>query len=110
VAVRYGRIHAIGTRQDAQSWGPAEVVDFGGAVLTPGLVDCHVHPVMGLDMTRGCDLSGITDLAAVRALLRAEAEVTPAGEWVRGWGLDPNAFGSVPVRRELIDDVVSGLP
>ncbi|MDQ0827616.1 putative amidohydrolase YtcJ [Arthrobacter sp. B2I5] len=110
VAVQNGRIQAIGTRQDAQSWGPAEVLDFGDAVLTPGLVDCHVHPVMGLDMTRGCDLSGITDLAAVRALLRAEAESTPAGEWVRGWGLDPNAFGSAPVHRELIDDVVTGRP
>lgn len=110
VAVRDGRISALGTRQDAQSWGPAEIVDFGDAVLTPGLVDCHVHPVMGLDMTRGCDLSGITDIAAVRALLRAEAEATPAGEWVRGWGLDPNAFGSVPVHRELMDDVVAGRP
>ena len=93
VAVRNGRIHAIGTRKDAASWGPAEeVLEFGDAVLTPGLVDCHVHPVMGLDMTRGCNLSGITDLAAIRALLRAEADATPAGDWVRAWGLDPNAF------------------
>jgi predicted amidohydrolase YtcJ len=110
VAVRDGHIQAVGTRHDAQSWGPAEVIDFGDAVLTPGLVDCHVHPVMGLDMTRGRDLSGITDLAAVRALLRAEAAATPAGEWVRGWGLDPNAFGSAPPHRELIDDVVAGRP
>jgi hypothetical protein len=110
IAVRDGRIQAIGTRDEARSWGESEVIDFGGAVLTPGLVDCHVHPVMGLDMTRGCDLSGITDLAAVRALLRAEAEATPPGGWVRGWGLDPNAFGSVPPHRELIDDVVGGRP
>ncbi|MBX7443840.1 MULTISPECIES: amidohydrolase [unclassified Arthrobacter] len=111
VAVRNGRIHAIGTRKEAASWGRAEeVLEFGDAVLTPGLVDCHVHPVMGLDMTRGCNLSGITDLAAIRALLRAEADATPAGDWVRAWGLDPNAFGSVPPHRELIDDVVAGRP
>lgn len=110
VAVRDGLIAAVGTRTDAEGWGPAEVMDFGDAVLTPGLVDCHIHPVMGLELTRGCDLSGVTDLAAVRALLRAEAEVTPAGEWVRGWGLDPNVFGSAPAHRELIDDAVSGRP
>lgn len=111
VAVRKGRIDAIGTRKDAESWGQArEVLDFGDAVLTPGLVDCHVHPVMGLDMTRGVDLSGMTDFAAVRALLRAEADATPAGEWVRGWGLDPNSFGSAPPHRELIDDAVGGRP
>lgn len=111
VAVRNGRIEAVGTRKEAASWGTAEnVIDFGDAVLTPGLVDCHVHPVMGLDMTRGCDLSGVTDLATVRALLRAEADATPAGEWVRAWGLDPNSFGSAPPHRELIDDAVGGRP
>ena len=46
----------------------------------------------------------------MRALLRAEAAATPAGDWVRGWGLDPNVFGSAAAHRELIDDVVSGRP
>ena len=29
---------------------------------------------------------------------------------MRGWGLDPNVFGSAAAHRELIDDVVSGRP
>ena len=110
VAVQDGVIAAIGTRADAETWAAAEVIDFGDAVLTPGLTDCHVHPVLGLEMTRGCDLSGAADLADVRALLRAEAEATPPGDWVRGWGLDPNVFGSVAAHHELIDDAVSGYP
>ncbi|MHC6229403.1 amidohydrolase [Arthrobacter sp. MMS24-T111] len=111
VAIRDGRIQAIGTRKEAEAWATAEnLIDFGDAVLTPGLVDCHVHPVMGLDMTRGCDLSGASDLATVRARLRAEADATPAGEWIRAWGLDPNVFGSAQPHRELIDDVVAGRP
>jgi predicted amidohydrolase YtcJ len=110
VAVEGGVIAAVGSRDDAENWPAAEVIDFGAAVLTPGLVDCHMHPVFGLELTRGIDLSGATDLAGVRALLRAQAEATPAGDWVRGWGLDPNVFGSATAHRELIDDVVSGLP
>ncbi len=110
VAVQDGVIAAVGSREDAEGWPAAEVIDFGAAVLTPGLVDCHIHPVFGLELTRGCDLSGAKDLAEVRALLRAEAEATPAGDWVRGWGLDPNVFGSAAAHRELIDDVVSGRP
>lgn len=110
VAVRDGVIAAVGSRSDAEAWPAAEVVDFGSAVLTPGLVDCHIHPVFGLDLTRGCDLSGAKDLAEVRALLRATAEATPPGDWVRAWGLDPNVFGSAAAHRELIDDVVSGQP
>jgi len=50
------------------------------------------------------------DLAAVRALLRAEAAATAPGDWVRGWGLDPNVFASGAGHRELIDDAVSGRP
>jgi predicted amidohydrolase YtcJ len=110
VAVQDGVIAAIGTRTDAENWPAAEVIDFGAAVLTPGLVDCHVHPVLGLELSRGCDLSGATDLADVRALLRAEAEATVPGDWVRAWGLDPNVLGSDAPHRELIDDAVSGHP
>jgi predicted amidohydrolase YtcJ len=110
VAVHDGVITAIGTRADAENWPAAKVIDFGAAVLTPGLVDCHVHPVLGLEMTRGCDLSGAADLADVRGLLRAEAAATAPGDWVRGWGLDPNVFGSKSAHGELIDDAVSGYP
>lgn len=110
VAVKDGVIAAVGTRADAESWQAPEVTDFGSAVLTPGLVDCHIHPVLGLELTRGRDLSGATDLGQVRAMLREEAAETPPGEWVRGWGLDPNLFGSAQCHRELIDDVVSGRP
>jgi predicted amidohydrolase YtcJ len=110
VAVRGGVIAAVGSRADAAGWQAAEVIDFGDAVLTPGLVDCHIHPVFGLELTRGCDLSGAADLAAVRALLRAEAAATAPGEWVRGWGLDPNVFGSAAAHRGLIDDAVAGRP
>jgi predicted amidohydrolase YtcJ len=110
VAVQNGVVAAVGTRSEAENWAAAEIIDFGAAALTPGLVDCHMHPVFGLELTRGCDLSGARDLAEVRALLRAEAAATAQGDWVRGWGLDPNVFGSAAAHRELIDDVVSGRP
>ncbi len=110
VAIQDGVVAAVGSRAEAENWPAAEVIDFGAAVLTPGLVDCHIHPVLGLELTRGCDLSGARDLAEVRALLRAEAAATAQGDWVRGWGLDPNVFGSAAAHRELIDDVVSGRP
>ncbi|MFE4198494.1 amidohydrolase [Paenarthrobacter sp. NPDC056912] len=110
VAVRGGVITAVGSRQDAENWRQAgtRVVDLGNATLTPGLVDCHIHPVFGLDLTIGCDLSGAGTLAEVRALLRDE---TPDdGGWLRGWGLNPNAFGSVPLHRNAIDDITGDRP
>ncbi|MET4620279.1 putative amidohydrolase YtcJ [Arthrobacter sp. 2762] len=116
VAVSAGMIAAVGSREDAQEWRKpgTRVVDLGGATLTPGLVDCHIHPVFGLDLTIGCDLSGASTLAEIRALLLAEsarfAESVNDGGWLRAWGLNPNAFGPVPLHRSVIDEVSGGRP
>ncbi|MFH9064371.1 amidohydrolase [Streptomyces coeruleorubidus] len=109
VAVRDGLIAAVGDETDVRDWcGPGtEVVRLDGAHLVPGLVDAHSHPVWGLDMATGTDLSGVTDLAGLRAAL-AGAERTDG--WVTGFGLDHNAFGGRPVDRDLIEDVLDGTP
>ncbi|MER5294395.1 amidohydrolase [Streptomyces pharetrae] len=109
VAVHDGRIAAVGEPDDVRDWrGPGtEVVDLGGGWLVPGLVDAHSHPVWGLDMATGLDLSGVTDLDGLRAAL-ASAERTDG--WVVGFGLDHNVFGGRPVDRALIEDVLAGAP
>jgi len=61
-------------------------------------------------MTAGLDLSGCADLGAVRAALREAALLAQPGEWVLGWGLDPNSFGTIPVGSGAIEDVLNGRP
>ncbi|MEV6837820.1 amidohydrolase [Streptomyces sp. NPDC051133] len=109
VAVHDGVITAVGEAADVRDWrGPGtEVVDLHGAHLVPGLVDSHSHPVWGLDMATGTDLSAVTDLAGLRAAL-ARAERT--GGWVVGHGLDHNAFEGRPVHHALVADVLGGTP
>ncbi|MFI8516659.1 amidohydrolase [Streptomyces sp. NPDC085481] len=109
VAVRDGLITALGDATDARAWrGPGtEVVDLGGATLTPGLTDAHSHPVWGLEMSAGLDLSGVTDLDGLRAALKS----APRREgWVVGFGLDHNVFGGRPVHHALVADVLDGAP
>ena len=112
VAVTGGRITAVGNRADVLAWrGPrTEVIDLGGATLTPGLTDSHMHPVLGLNMTAGLDLSGAGDLGAVRAALHAAAAAAGPDEWILGWGLDPNAFGTTAIGSAAIEDVLGGRP
>ncbi|MEV0117773.1 amidohydrolase [Streptomyces sp. NPDC050844] len=109
LAVRAGHIAAVGGAEDVRDWkGPrTETIDLGGATLTPGLVDSHSHPVLGLDMATGEDLSGVRDLDALRRALRTAARVDG---WIVAWGLDHNAFGGRPVDRTLIEDVLDGAP
>ncbi|HUF64886.1 MAG TPA: imidazolonepropionase [Gemmatimonadaceae bacterium] len=48
VAVRGGRIEAVGERAELERAYPAaERVDCSGCILTPGLVDSHTHAVFG---------------------------------------------------------------
>ena len=48
-----GRITAIGRYADLDTDQATQIVDAHGVTLAPGLIDSHVHPVIG-DYTR-CD-------------------------------------------------------
>ncbi|MFF4933640.1 amidohydrolase [Streptomyces griseofuscus] len=112
LAARDGRIVLLGDDREARALaGPrSTVLDLRGAVIVPGLTDGHLHPVSGAERTMGVDLSGCRDLAAVRDALAGAARDLPPGAWLRGWGLDPNAFGSAPVGHAALAPVLDGVP
>ncbi|MFJ4688991.1 amidohydrolase [Streptomyces sp. NPDC088789] len=109
VAVTDGVISAVGDASDVRDWrGPGtQVVRLDGAHLVPGLVDSHSHPVWGLELATGADLSEVTGPAELRAALTAAERVDG---WVIGYGLDHNAFAGRPIDRDLIEDVLGDAP
>src|SRR4030088_847900 len=47
IAVERGNIVRVGSRADfGSALDDAPVIDFGGQVVMPGLVDCHAHPTL----------------------------------------------------------------
>jgi N-acetylglucosamine-6-phosphate deacetylase len=60
-----GVISALGTREAFSVPAGARVVDFGDAILTPGLIDMHIHGGAGRDVMEGPSES----LAVVGSLL-----------------------------------------
>jgi len=103
VAIHDGVIVGVGTPDAADSWRARaqRVIDLGDATLSAGIVDAHIHPVAGIGMTRGVDLSASATLEEAQRALAAEARDT--GEWVLGWGLDPNVFGAAAPSARLFD-------
>ncbi|OXM65874.1 amidohydrolase [Amycolatopsis vastitatis] len=112
IAITGGVVTAVGTRRDVRDWRRpvTEVVDLGAATVTPGLVDGHLHAVMGLQLAAGVDLSTARSLDEVRHLLAVAAAERPPDDWVQAWGLDPNVFGGRPVTSAPIEAATGGRP
>jgi predicted amidohydrolase YtcJ len=110
LAIADGRVVAIGDREELDPLvGPATaVIELPGAAILPGFVDSHIHPVFGLALTRGADLTGCRTLAEVEHRLRAELETLGDDDWLLGWGLDPNAFEGAEVSNRVLDQVAPG--
>ncbi|MFF3055707.1 amidohydrolase [Streptomyces sp. NPDC057909] len=112
LAVSGGQISALGDDRGTRALADSSttVIDLKGAVVTPGLVDGHLHPVSGAELTQGLDLSGCADLDEVRETLAREVRTLAPGAWLHGWGLDPNVFGGRPVEAAALSPVLDGVP
>lgn len=91
VAVVGGKIAWVGTSKDAKRFIGAgtQVVDLKGGYAQPGMVDIHVHPIMGgVKTLYECVFPFTAKPADVAAALSACAAKTPEGQWIRGgqWG------------------------
>ena len=88
LAVRDGRIVAVGTDGDVRSLiGPStRVVQLRGETVSPGFQDAHVHPVWGgLDLMR-CDLAPLSTEPEYLARIAEYAAEHADEPWVLGGG------------------------
>ena len=96
VAMTDGRIAFVSTTADAQSHigSTTRVIDVGGAVIVPGLVDSHAH-VQELGRKKvQVDLVGVqTEEEAIDRVADHAANAAP-GEWIIGWGWDEGEWAN----------------
>ncbi|KJL20357.1 N-substituted formamide deformylase precursor [Microbacterium oxydans] len=112
VIVREGRIAAVVPEHelDDAASDDAQRIDLGGALLSPGFQDAHIHPVGGGIELLQCNLSESTSAADAARLVRAYADANPQEEWILGggWSMDHFPGGNPP--RDLLDEAAGGRP
>ncbi len=123
VAVREGRILAVGNLADVAGWGPHTLDPrFADQVLMPGLVEGHCHLMAGtlwryvycgyfnaVDPD-GKTWPGLVTLDDVVGALGQRAKATAADTAVVGWGFDPIYFGDRRCSRADLDRVSNTRP
>ena len=107
VAVRGGKIAAVGTTQEIRALTGARtrVIDLGGKCVTPGLVDSHIHILYYGEQFR----EGLLDIRFPKArskeellrLVEMRAKETPKGEWIAGNQGFTMGIDNTPTRFEL---------
>lgn len=99
IAIRDGRIQAVGTDQVILSqFDQAEKQDMHGQVIWPGLTDSHIHLEYYAEFLQTIDCETATRDECLRRVTE-RARITPTGAWVTGFGWNqnnwPEGFGSV---------------
>jgi predicted amidohydrolase YtcJ len=105
LAVKDGTILFVGPRADGEKLaGPTtKVVDLGGKTLLPGFIDTHGHFVYFGKNLVDANLFGCTSVDDLVARMRKQAELTPAGGWIVGFGYQARGLkeGRPPTSAEL---------
>ncbi|MFI5530974.1 amidohydrolase [Kitasatospora sp. NPDC051853] len=89
LAVRGDRVFAVSAAPDGLDHlaGPAtRLLDLPGSTVLPAFDDTHTHLIAAADSARDVAVDGARSVAGFLDLIRARADRTPPGEWIRTTG------------------------
>ncbi len=105
VAIREGKILAIGTDQEVANYRGAstKVVDAKGRLVLPGFTDCHVHFMDGSFSLQYVNVEEAKTVAEIQEQIKAYAAAHPNDPWVlgRGWSYPIFAPSGLPDKKQL---------
>ncbi len=111
-AITEGRFVHVGDDQGARLLiGPStHVVDLAGQLVLPGLVESHVHVLLGALLSVGLQLSMADSVDEVVEKVRAYADEHPGESAVFGHGYNAMMFDENGPHRALLDHALANRP
>jgi len=105
VVIRDGRFQLVGSDRDARAAaGPgAEVLDLGGRLVLPGMIDGHFHYYDWALGRRRVMLANVPSLRELQDRVAAKARSAAPGTWILGQGWNENEWAErrLPSRADL---------
>ncbi len=117
VAVRDGRIEAVGTEQAIAVCAGAATkrVDLKGRTVLPGFIDVHTHALeWAKGIVRGeidAGYPAVHSIAEIKAAVAEHARTIAPGQWVRGAGWDDFKLAEHRyLNKDDLDEVAPNVP
>lgn len=92
IAVKAGKILAVGDDVTAYLGPDTERIDVQGKTVIPGFIDAHGHmQELGATQSR-LELHGVSSEQEIQAMVAQAARSRKPGEWIQGFGWDQNLW------------------
>lgn len=106
MAIRNGRIIALGDNSDVQNYNGkiTKVINLAGRTVVPGLIDAHQHM-----LSTGFNLQNVdcrvTSIKEMVERIKERAKSCGPDEWVIGWGFDESSLieKRLPTKAEFVE-------
>jgi hypothetical protein len=112
VAIKDGKFLVVGSNADVEpvTGDATEVVDLGGHMAMPGLIDVHVHPLSVAENWANVKIENPGNADAILEQLRSYVEANPDVAMIRGEAWNLGVFPDDSPRKELLDNIVADRP
>ncbi len=113
VAIRGEQIIAVGSSKEINRYKTprTKVIDLGGRMAMPGIIDTHTHFLEGSQLLAGVSIAGLDSVAAVQKKLAEYGNAHPGSGLIFGGVWDYGSFwpGGLPTK-EILDPIFPHRP